>query len=310
MSAASSRTDIFGVPFEGRAWRQLPLAPSTWFRVGGPAEIQVSPGDTDQLSRLLAGLPPEIPVFVLGAGSNLIVRDGGIQGVVIRLDKLFGAIELDGDAIVAGGAASDALVARRAAEGGIGGLEFLAGIPGTVGGSVAMNAGAYGGEIAHVLDWADIVTRSGELIRLDNEAFAFRYRGSSLPPESVVVRARFRGTRSDTSRAMARISEIRAARENSQPVRERTGGSTFRNPGSELTSLKAWELIDLAGCRGLTIGGAKVSTLHTNFMINTGGATADNLETLGETVRARVQALSGIELMWEIKRVGHKVADL
>ncbi len=296
--------EILGAPLRGRVNRSVPLGPSTWFRVGGPAEALAMPADTDALSRFLRSLAPEIPVFPIGAGSNLIVRDGGLPGVVVRLGKSFGAIELDGDAIIAAGGAADALVARRAADSGVSGLEFLAGIPGTIGGAVAMNAGAYGGEIAHILDWADIVTRSGDLVRVSAEALAFRYRGSALPPEAVVVRARLRGVAGDAARSHARINDIRVRREATQPVRERTGGSTFRNPDPEICASKAWELIDQAGCRGMVLGGAQVSPLHTNFLLNTGAATAADLEGLGERVRARVHAFSGVDLAWEIKRVG------
>ena len=233
-----------------------------------------------------------------------MVRDGGLRGGGVRLGKSLGAIDVDGDAVIAGGGASDALVARRASEAGISGLEFLAGIPGTVGGGVAMNAGAYGGEIGHVLDWADVVMRSGEIVRMGADALAFRYRGSALPPESVVVRARLRGAAGDAAQSLARIADIRARREASQPVRERTGGSTFRNPDASVSSLKAWELVDAAGCRGMRMGGAQVSPLHTNFLVNTGDATAADIEGLGEAVRTRVREVSGVALAWEIKRIG------
>ncbi len=304
MSALPAPGEVFGIALRGSVDRSVPIGPSTWFRVGGPAETMVTPADADDLSGFLGSLAPEIPVFAIGAGSNLIVRDGGIPGVVVRLGKSLGAIEVDADAIIAGGGAADALVARRAVEAGIAGLEFLVGVPGTIGGAIAMNAGAYGGEIAHILDWAEIATRSGEIVRLPAEAFAFRYRGSALPPEAVVLRARLRGVAGDVLPARARIAEIRAKRESTQPVRERTGGSTFRNPQAHVSMLKAWELIDQAGCRGMTMGGAQVSPLHTNFLINTGGASAADIEGLGEAVRARVLASSGVELAWEIKRVG------
>ena len=302
MSAAL--THAFGTSLRGRVERSVSIAPSTWFRVGGPAELLLAPADMDELSGFLRALPLEIPVFALGAGSNVIVRDGGVPGVVVRLGKSFGGIIVDGDGVIADGGAADALVARRASEAGIAGLEFLAGIPGTVGGAVAMNAGAYGGEIGHVLDWADVVMRSGETVRMGAEAFAFRYRGSALPPESVVVRARLRGVAGDAAQSLARIADIRARREASQPVRERTGGSTFRNPEPSVSSLKAWELVDAAGCRGMRLNGAQVSPLHTNFLVNTGDATAADIEGLGEAVRTRVRETSGVELAWEIKRVG------
>ncbi len=305
MNAIASPVRAGTAPIEGEARRGVPLAPLTWFRVGGPAEMLVSPRDEADLSRFLHDLPLATPVFTLGAGSNLIVRDGGLDGAVIRLGKSFAAISTDGeDGLIAGAAASDALVARRAAEAGIAGLEFLAGIPGTIGGAVAMNAGAYGGEIAAVLDWADIVTRNGELVRLPAEAFAFSYRTSALPPEATVVRTRLRGRRGTRSLITGRIAEIRASREASQPVKERTGGSTFRNPDPSVSSLKAWELIDQAGCRGLREGAAEVSARHANFLLNTGGATASEIEGLGETVRRRVRESSGVDLHWEIRRVG------
>ena len=297
--------EFFGARTQGLLAPAVTLAPYTWFRVGGPAEALVQPANVDDLGAFVRTLPEGLPVFALGAGSNLIVRDGGLPGAVIRLGKAFAAIEADGDAMIVGGAAADALVARRAAEAGISGLEFLAGIPGTIGGAVAMNAGAYGGEMAHVLDWAEIVTRAGEFVRLPAEAFAFAYRtATGLPPESVVVRARLRGVPGDAGVIGARLTEIRAKREATQPVKERTGGSTFRNPMAHESSYRAWELIDQAGCRGLALGGAAVSALHTNFLVNTGGATAAAIETLGETVRTRVREMSGVDLHWEIKRVG------
>ena len=305
MNAAARHMEFFGASTQGLMAPAVALAPYTWFRVGGPAEALVQPAHADDLAAFIRGLPAGLPVFALGAGSNLIVRDGGLAGAVIRLGKAFATIAIDGDAVIVGGSAADALVARRAAEAGISGLEFLAGIPGTVGGAVAMNAGAYGGELAHVLDWAEIVTRAGEFVRLPAEAFAFGYRSATgLPPESIVVRARLRGIAGDATAISARLTEIRARREATQPVKERTGGSTFRNPSPGESSYKAWELIDQAGCRGLAHDGAAVSALHTNFLVNTGTATAASIETLGERVRTRVRDMSGIDLHWEIKRVG------
>ena len=305
MNAAARASDFFGARTQGLMAAAVPLAPYTWFRVGGPAEALVQPAHADDLAAFVRALPEGLPVFAVGAGSNLIVRDGGLAGAVIRLGKAFATIEIDGDAVIAGGSAADALVARRAAQAGISGLEFLAGIPGTIGGALAMNAGAYDGELAHVLDWAEIVTRSGDLVRLPAEAFAFGYRSATgLPPEAVVVRARLRGTAGDASVIGARIMEIRARREATQPVRERTGGSTFRNPSPAESSFKAWELIDQAGCRGLAHEGAAVSALHTNFLVNTGSASAASIEALGETVRTRVRDMSGVDLHWEIRRVG------
>ena len=241
-----------------------------------------------------------VPVTVIGAASNLIVRDGGIAGVVIRLARGFSDIVLDGNGIVASGGALDATVAEHAAAAGLSGLEFLSGIPGTTGGAVMMNAGAYGGDVASTLDWAEIVTRQGVIQKLDAGKIGFSYRHSALPPECVVVRARFLAQKGEPATIAARIGEIRASREATQPVRARTGGSTFRNPPGG----KAWELIDAAGCRGLSRGGAQVSEKHCNFLINTGTATAADIEGLGEDVRRRVYEASGITLDWEIKRIG------
>ncbi len=287
-------------PIAGRVQTDLVLGPTTWFRVGGPAEILVRPASTADLARLLQDMPRDVPVTVIGAASNLIIRDGGISGLVIRLARGFGDIEVFADGVVAGGACLDATVAERAAAAGLAGLEFLCGIPGSVGGAVAMNAGAYGGDVANRLEWAEIVTRQGALRRLTAGEIGFSYRHAGLPPECVVVRARFGATPGDAGAIAARMAEIRSSREATQPVRARTGGSTFRNP----PHAKAWELIDAAGCRGLTRGGAQVSEKHCNFLINTGAASAADLEGLGEEVRRRVHAMSGVSLTWEIKRIG------
>ena len=287
-------------PLRGRVQRDASLAPATWFRVGGPAEVLVRPADTEDLCGFLSAMPLHVPVTIIGAASNLIVRDGGIAGVVIRLARGFGDITVERDGIVAGAAALDAVVAEHAAAAGLAGLEFLSGIPGAVGGAVAMNAGAYGGDVAACLDWAEIVTRQGELLRLSGGQIGFDYRHSGLPPESVVVRARFAARAGDAAAIAARMADIRTSREATQPVRARTGGSTFRNP----EGARAWELIDGAGCRGLSRGAAQVSEKHCNFLINTGGATAADLEGLGEEVRRRVHVSSGITLIWEIKRIG------
>ena len=284
----------------GRIVEQAEMAPMTWFRVGGPAELLVRPADADDLATFLRELPHEVPVTVIGAASNLIIRDGGLHGVVIRLARGFGDVEIQPDGLIAGAAALDVTVAEHAAQAGLSGLEFLSGIPGTIGGAVAMNAGAYGGDMAQCLDWAEIVTRDGALIRLEAGELALTYRHASLPPEAVVVRARLRATPGDPAAIARRMAEIKTSREASQPVRARTGGSTFRNPQGQ----KAWELIDIAGCRGLMRGGAQVSELHCNFLLNTGNASAADLEGLGEEVRTRVRAASGIELHWEIKRMG------
>jgi len=287
-------------PLRGRVAHEAPLAPQTWFRVGGPAEVLVRPADAEDLAGFLAALSPELPVTVVGAASNLIVRDGGVPGIVVRLARGFGAVEIEQDGVVAGAASLDATVAEHAAAAGLAGLEFLSGIPGTVGGAVAMNAGAYGGDVAAALDWAEIVTRSGELVRVPAPALAMSYRTARLPPGGVVVRARFRAMPGDKAAIAARMAEIRASREATQPVRARTGGSTFRNP----EGYRAWELIEAAGGRGLTVGGAQCSEKHCNFLLNLGTATAADLEALGEELRRRVRATCGVQLEWEIKRLG------
>ena len=284
----------------GRIQTDAVLAPTTWFRVGGPAEVLVRPASVADLSAFLAALPLHLPVTVIGAASNLIVRDGGIPGLVIRLARGFGDVQIDGTGVIAGAAALDANVAEHAAEAGLAGIEFLSGIPGAIGGAVTMNAGAYGGDVAATLDWAEILTRQGELVRLTAADIGFSYRHSGLPAGCVVIRARFNARPGDRAVIAARMAEIRASREATQPVRARTGGSTFRNP----PGARAWELIDAAGCRGLTRGGAQVSEKHCNFLLNTGDATAADLEGLGEEVRRRVQAASGMKLEWEIKRIG------
>jgi len=281
-----------------------PLAPFTWFRAGGAAEVLVRPADVDDLAQFLVALPHNLPMHVLGACSNLIVRDGGLPGVTIRLARGFNAIEMEADGVIAGAASLDVTVAEHAAAAGLTGLEFLSGIPGTIGGAVAMNAGAYGGDVAGVLEWAEIVAREGRARRMSAADLAFAYRHARLPAGAVVTRVRLRARRGAPATIAARMAEIRATREASQPVRARTGGSTFRNPPPEVSSLKAWELIDSAGCRGLVRGGAVVSEKHCNFLINTGGATAGDLEGLGEEVRRRVFAASGVALEWEIHRIG------
>lgn len=287
-------------PLKGRVEVQAALGALTWFRVGGPADFLVKPADAEDLAQFLGKLPEETPLTVIGAASNLIVRDGGIRGVVIRLARGFSNIQVETDGIVCGAAALDATVAEHAAAAGLGGLEFLSGIPGSIGGAVVMNAGAYGSDVKAVLDWAEIVTRQGEIRRLTAEELPLSYRHSQLPPGAVVIRARLRAQAAEPSLIAARMAEIRDSRTKTQPVRARTGGSTFANPPGQ----KAWELIDAAGCRGLTRGGAQVSELHCNFLLNTGGASAADLEGLGEEVRRRVQATTGVTLEWEIKRIG------
>jgi UDP-N-acetylmuramate dehydrogenase len=284
----------------GRMQANAPLAPFTWFRAGGPAEVLVRPADAADLAGFLRDLPHEVPVHVIGACSNLILRDGGLPGVTIRLARGFSGIAVEGDGVIAGAAALDVTVAEHAAVAGLTGLEFLSGIPGSIGGAVAMNAGAYGGDFASVLDWAEIVTRSGEQRRISAAQLAFAYRHASLPPGAIVTRVHLRAMKGARTLIATRMAEIKAAREASQPVRARTGGSTFRNPDG----MKAWELIDIAGCRGLVRGGAMVSDKHCNFLINTGAATAADIEGLGEDVRRRVQAATGVVLQWEIRRIG------
>lgn len=287
-------------PLRGRVQHDAPLGAATWFRVGGPADVLVRPADVDDLLLLLRDLPDDVPLTVIGAASNMIIRDGGVAGVVVRLARGFGGIVVEPDGVVAGAAALDATVAETVAAQALGGLEFLVGIPGTIGGAVAMNAGAYGTEVKDVLDWAELATPTG-LVRLSAGDLHFAYRRAALPARAVVTRARFRATPGDAAAIAARLAEIRTAREATQPVRARTGGSTFKNPPG---ARKAWELIDAAGCRGLARGAAQVSEKHCNFLLNTGGATAAEIEALGEAVRARVKAASGIELEWEIKRIG------
>jgi UDP-N-acetylmuramate dehydrogenase len=305
MMAAASLSESLP-QIRGRVQPAAQLAPLTWFRVGGPAEFLIRPADAEDLQTLLRGLPLEMPVTVIGAASNLIIRDGGISGVVIKLARGFGEISVEADGIVAGAAALDVTVAEHAAAAGLAGLEFLSGIPGAIGGAIAMNAGAYGGEIAQSLDWAELVTRSGELLRLNATELGLGYRTSNLPPGAVLTRARLRAVKGDARAIASRMAEIAASREASQPVRARTGGSTFANPAD----MKAWELIDAAGCRGLARGAAQVSELHCNFLLNNGGATAADLEGLGEEVRRRVQASSGVSLHWEIKRIGVPVSKM
>jgi UDP-N-acetylmuramate dehydrogenase len=286
----------------GRLSANAPLAPYIWFRVGGPAQVLFQPADEEDLAYFLGRLPDEIPVTTIGLGSNLIVRDGGVAGIVIRLGgKTFGAIEAGPDhRIVAGTAAPDVKVARAAAEAGVAGLEFYRGIPGSVGGALRMNAGAHGGETREALVEARGVDRSGAVRIFSRGEMGFSYRHSGAPAEMIFTRALFQGQPGDKEEILARMEAVTAAREASQPIREKTGGSTFKNPPGE----KAWMLIDRAGCRGLAVGDAQVSTMHCNFLINRGAATAAGIEALGEEVRRRVRESSGIELEWEIKRVG------
>lgn len=287
----------------GRLLSNAEMAPLTWFRVGGPAQALFTPADEADLAHLLSGLSQEIPLTVVGLGSNLIVRDGGIPGLVIRLGgKAFGEIALEpGDRLRAGAAVPDVKLARAAADSALDGLAFYRGIPGCIGGALRMNAGAHGGETTDVLVEARGVTRAGALVTLSNAEMGFSYRSSGADTQDIVfTSALFQGRPGDRDAIQAEMDRVTAAREAAQPIRERTGGSTFKNPPGG----KAWQLIDAAGCRGLRLGGAQVSEMHCNFLINTGGATAADVEGLGEEVRRRVKDHSGFELHWEIKRIG------
>ena len=287
---------------EGKLTRNTPLAPLVWFKTGGAAEWLFEPKDVTDLQSFLRDLDPETPVMALGLGSNLIVRDGGVRGVVVRLGKAFAKVEKKGDCLLdCGAGASGILVSSTARDAAIAGMEFLRSIPGTVGGFVRMNGGAYGGEVRDILVDCDVVLRNGDLVTLSAADLHYSYRHSELPDGAIVVAARFRGRPGDPDAIQTEMDRISAAREASQPLRSKTGGSTFKNPDGH----KAWQLVDEAGCRSLQIGGAQVSEKHTNFMINTGDATSADIEALGEEVRARVKAKSGIDLHWEIQRVGN-----
>ena len=287
----------------GKLTQNAPLAPLVWFKSGGAADWLFEPKDVADLQDFLAGLAPDVPVMALGLGSNLIVRDGGVPGVVIRLGKAFAKVEkVDEVTLNCGGGASGILVSSTARDNGIAGLEFLRSIPGTVGGFVRMNGGAYGREVKDVLVDCDVVIRSGEIATLPLSELGYTYRHSDLTDGSIVVAARFRGNAGEPDAIQAEMDRISAAREASQPLRSKTGGSTFKNPDGG----KAWELVDKAGCRGLAFGGAQVSEKHTNFLINTGEATSAEIEALGEEVRKRVKQMSGVELEWEIKRIGRQ----
>jgi UDP-N-acetylmuramate dehydrogenase len=286
----------------GRLAAKAPIAEATWFRVGGPAEALFSPADEDDLAYVLSALPREIPVTMIGLGSNLIVRDGGVAGLVIRLGgRAFGSVEImEGFRVAVGAATPDQHVAKATAIAGVDGLAFLRGVPGSIGGALVMNAGAHGGEIKDVLVEARGLDRTGAAHVFSNAEMGFSYRHSVAPDEVVFTRAVFQGRPGEPKAIEAEMERITRAREASQPIREKTGGSTFKNP----RGMKAWELIDRAGCRGLSLGGAQVSTMHCNFLINLGSATAADLEALGEEVRRRVLETSGVALEWEIKRVG------
>ncbi len=285
----------------GKLTPDAPLAPLVWFKSGGAAEWLFEPKDLADLQHFLRELDPAVPVMALGLGSNLIVRDGGVPGVVVRLGKAFAQVEQTADLTLnCGGGASGILVSSTARDNGIAGMEFLRSIPGTVGGFVRMNGGAYGGEVKDILIDCDVVLRDGSLVTLPVEALRYTYRHSELPEGAIVVAARFRGRPGQPEDIQAEMDRISASREASQPLRSKTGGSTFKNPEGH----KAWALVDEAGCRGLTLGGAQVSEKHTNFLLNLGDATSADIEALGEEVRKRVKDKSGVELEWEIQRVG------
>ncbi|WGM31735.1 UDP-N-acetylmuramate dehydrogenase [Brevundimonas sp. NIBR11] len=289
----------------GKLLRDEPLGPFTWFRVGGAAEVLFIPADADDLAAFLKALDPSVPVMVLGVGSNVIVRDGGVEGVVIRLaGRPFAGIATEGGTITAGAGALDAMVAKASAKAGLAGLEFYAGIPGTIGGALTMNAGCYGSETKDVLVSAWGLTRSGERVDYALADFGYTYRHSEAPADIIWIEATYRGTADQPDAVAARIAEITSRRETTQPIREKTGGSTFKNPPGH----SSWKLVDEAGWRGklhaVTGGGALFSDLHSNFMINPGEATAADIEGLGETVRADVQSKLGVNLEWEIKRIG------
>jgi len=283
----------------GRLLANQPLGEFTWFRVGGPAQAFFMPEDENDLAYALRNLPPDIPVTVIGAGSNLIVRDGGVAGVVIRLGRGFNAVTVEENRVTAGSAMLDAMVAREAQRAGLAGLAFLSGIPGTIGGALRMNGGAYGGETKDVLIEARGVDRAGNIRTFSNADMGFSYRHCGVSEDVIFTSATFQGRAGNPDEIAAAMAEIKRKREESQP-RNRTGGSTFKNP----PGMSAWKLVDEAGCRGLRVGQAQVSPLHSNFLISLDGCTAGDIETLGETVRERVKAQSGVDLEWEIKRIG------
>jgi UDP-N-acetylmuramate dehydrogenase len=300
MAVAEPLLDVLASA-RGRVLPGASFADFIWFRCGGRAEMLFQPADAAELATVLAALPADIPVFPVGVGSNLIVRDGGVPGLTIRLPKATAMVSVEGEIVCAGAAAMGITVAAAARDAGLAGLEFLRGIPGTAGGAVAMNAGAYGREVADILVDATLVTRAGAVETWEAERFRFAYRHAAVPEGAVIVEARFRGVPGDPVRIAAEMDRIAAEREASQPLRSRTGGSTFKNPHGPR---RAWELVDAAGCRGLRLGNAQVSDKHANFLLNLGGATATDIEALGEEVRARVLAATGVVLEWEIRRVG------
>ena len=299
--SVSTSLDTNGV--RGKLTKGAPLAPLVWFKSGGAAEWLFEPKDLADLQAFLADLDPAMSVMALGLGSNLIVRDGGVPGVVVRLGKALAKVSKSADLTLdCGAGASGILVSSTARDEGIAGLEFLRSIPGTVGGFVRMNGGAYGGEVKDILVDCDVVLRDGSLVTLPVDALQYTYRHSELPEGAIVVGARFKGRTGKSDEIQAEMDRIAASRDASQPLRSKTGGSTFKNPPGR----KAWQLVDEAGCRGLTIGGAQVSLKHTNFLLNLGTATSAHIEALGDEVRRRVKEKSGVALEWEIQRVGKK----
>lgn len=286
----------------GNLRENVGLAPFTWLRVGGEAEVLFIPKDEADLAHFLSSTPDDIPVHILGVASNTLVRDGGVKGVVIRLGPAFGQIQTDGLRLTAGSAALDKLVAKKAADAGIAGLEFYAGVPGTIGGALRMNAGCYGGETKDILKSVVALDRTGRRQVMSLAEMDYSYRHCGAPSDLIFTQAVFEGTRDDPKNIHGRILEITARREASQPIREKTGGSTFKNPEGQ----SSWKLIEAAGCRGLQIGGAQISEQHCNFMINKGNATAADLEALGETVREKVLASQGVDLHWEVRRIGER----
>ncbi|CFX63298.1 UDP-N-acetylenolpyruvoylglucosamine reductase [Candidatus Filomicrobium marinum] len=288
----------------GRLSANAMLSDITWFRVGGPAQVLFTPADEADLVYFLKSIPADVPVFTMGLGSNLLVRDGGVRGVVIRLGRGFGTIEVLGpDRLRVGTAVPDVKVARAAGEAGIAGLHFYRGIPGSIGGALRMNAGAHGVETKDVLEYVRAVDRAGNVHELSVADMGYTYRHCSVPADYIFTQATFRGQPGEPSEILKQMEEVANYREQNQPIRERTGGSTFKNPNGH----SAWKLVDQAGCRGLRVGGAKVSEMHCNFLINDAEATAEDVERLGETVRARVKATSGVTLNWEIIRLGEPV---
>ena len=290
----------------GRLLENADLAPFTWFRVGGPADLLFLPQDVEDLKIFLKAAPADMPITVLGAASNVIIRGGGVEGAVVRLTPAFGRIAVEGTRVTAGAAALDLKVAQAAAKAGVAGLEFFSGVPGAIGGALRMNAGCYDAETKDVLVEARAVDRTGEIVTMTVEDFGYSYRHSEAPADLIFIEATFEGRRDEPEAVLERMAALRQRREDAQPIREKTGGSTFANPDPPGTpdQRKSWQLIDAAGMRGARKGGAQVSEKHCNFLINTGDATAADIEGLGEEVRAAVKATSGVDLRWEIKRIG------